>query len=312
MPWPRRPAPVVQARCGRRRFGGVLAGLVQQRRQGLGLQALEHAEVGHRQRGALEVAQQGQPGLAFLLLRALALGLLGLLGLGLAALLGLRQLLALARDLAPAGQLVAGQLAVFLAQVAGGLAVQVEARRRLAQRDQVGGAGGVAPEEGRQRGLGEHARRALVDVGLDAQLQRPGMATEQRRKVLLEQIRAGRRRDLLARRLAGQRRSGLGRCGDWRIGVGGCGGWRIGGRQLGGCWRQIVGCRRRSAVGWRCRDHRRCRQFGRIGHGGRRWAAGQGQAGIVVGLVPPGRAPGGPPLPGGRAGRRRRVNTQDA
>jgi len=64
--WPR---PVVDR--PRRRFGGFQPGLGQQRRQGLGLHALERAEVGHCQRGAVEVAQQGQPGLALLLVPCL-------------------------------------------------------------------------------------------------------------------------------------------------------------------------------------------------------------------------------------------------
>ena len=71
--WPvtpgRWPGPVVDR--PRRRFGGFQPGLGQQRRQGLGLHALERAEVGHRQRGAVEVAQQGQPGLSLLLMPSL-------------------------------------------------------------------------------------------------------------------------------------------------------------------------------------------------------------------------------------------------
>ena len=195
--------PVVKARRWRR-LGGLFAGLRQQRRQGLGLEALQGAEIGQRQRRALKVAQQRQAGLAFLLLGALALGLFGLLGLlglsgqgflglGLAALLGLGLLLTLASDLAPAHQLLAGQLAVFLAQLTGRLAVQVKARLGLAQRDQIGGAGGVAAEKRRQCRLCEDAGRALVDIGLDAQLQGLGRAAKQRREMLLQQLGTGRR-----------------------------------------------------------------------------------------------------------------------
>jgi hypothetical protein len=199
--WPR---PVVDR--PRRRFGGFQPGLRQQRRQGLGLHALERAEVGHRQRGAVEVAQQSQPGLSLLLMPSLV-GLqrrlldpqLGLLGAQLGLLspqfclrstqfgllhvvwrlilrwrsvlsTGLRMglcaclLLAVARDLASARQLLAGELAVFFAQFTRWLAVEVEALGGLAQRDQVSGAAGVAAEECRQRRLAEHPWRALCDV----------------------------------------------------------------------------------------------------------------------------------------------------
>ena len=71
-----------------------------------------------------------------------ALGFLGLLGLpGLVgllvqgALLGLGLLLALPGDLAAAGQFLARQLAVFFAQLARRLAVQVKAFGGLGQRD---------------------------------------------------------------------------------------------------------------------------------------------------------------------------------
>jgi len=65
-PWPR---PVIDR--PRRRFGGFQPGLGQQRRQCLGLHALQRAEVGHRQRGAVEVSQQSQSGLALLLMASL-------------------------------------------------------------------------------------------------------------------------------------------------------------------------------------------------------------------------------------------------
>ena len=56
----------------------------------------------------------------------------------------------------------------------------------LAQGDQVAGAAGVAAQEGREHGLGEHAGGAGLDVGLHTQLDRLGRAGEQRRKALLE------------------------------------------------------------------------------------------------------------------------------
>jgi len=65
-PWPR---PVIDR--PRRRFGGFQSVLGQQRRQCLGLHALQRAEVGHRQRGTVEVSQQSQPGLALLLMPSL-------------------------------------------------------------------------------------------------------------------------------------------------------------------------------------------------------------------------------------------------
>lgn len=55
---------------------GFLARLLKQGRQGLGLEALEHAEVGQRQRAAVKVAQQGTA--CFAILSRLA----GLVGLG--------------------------------------------------------------------------------------------------------------------------------------------------------------------------------------------------------------------------------------
>ena len=90
---------------------------------------------------------------------------------------------------AASGQLVQRDLAMLGADLAAGLTVQVVAVRRLGHRDQVGGAAGVAPEEGCQRLLGESTRRAALDVELDAQLDgldRPG---EQRGKQLLELLR---------------------------------------------------------------------------------------------------------------------------
>ena len=125
-------------------------------------------------------------------------------------------LLAVARDLASARQLLAGELAVLFAQFTRWLAVEVETLGGLAQRNQVSGAAGVASEECRQRRLAEHPWRALCDVGLDAQLQGFGLAAEQRREMLLEQISAGRRAHVLgpARRLG---RFGLG-CGDAGLG----------------------------------------------------------------------------------------------
>ena len=118
-----------------------------------------------------------------------------------------RLLLTLAGDLAPAGQLFARQVAVLLAQLASGLAVQIKALRGLAQRQQIAGAAGVAAKKRRQRRFAKHTRCAQVDIGLDAQLQRLGRAAKQRRKVLFQQVGAGGGADVLR---AGNRR-GAGR-----------------------------------------------------------------------------------------------------
>jgi hypothetical protein len=58
------------------------------------------------------------------------------------------------------------------------LSVQVDALRLSRQGAQVGGAGGVALQEQGEGLAREGARRALLDVGLDAQLQRLGGAAE--------------------------------------------------------------------------------------------------------------------------------------
>ena len=62
--------------------------------------------------------------------------------------------------------------AVLCGDLAGGLAVEVEAVRRVRERLQVGGARRVAREEQAERALGEDTRRARLDVGVDAQLDR--------------------------------------------------------------------------------------------------------------------------------------------
>ncbi|MEY4751073.1 MAG: hypothetical protein RIQ60_3287 [Pseudomonadota bacterium] len=85
-------------------------------------------------------------------------------------------------DLAPACQLLAGQLAVFLAQLARRFAVQAETLGRLHQCLQIGIAAGVAPQKGRQLATREHAWRGSLDVLLDAQLERLDLPTEQGRK----------------------------------------------------------------------------------------------------------------------------------
>jgi voltage-gated potassium channel len=186
-------APAVRARAAalvahlaRRGFGGLLPGLGQRGLQLLGRQALEGAEVGLGQRGLLEVAQQVgavAPGLV----------LLGAPGLG---------------DGAAPGQLVQRGLAVLVADRVGGLAVQVQPVAGLAQGDQVAGATGVAAQEGRQHGLGEHAGRPGLDVGLHAQLDRLGRAREQRRKALLELLGAFGGTHRRRRRRRGGRASG--------------------------------------------------------------------------------------------------------
>ncbi|MFO1277271.1 MAG: hypothetical protein U1F21_14960 [Sphaerotilus natans] len=155
---------------------------------------------------------------------------------------------------AAAVELLLRDRAVLVADVAGGLAVEVGAAGSLGQRDQIGGGIGVAAQEGRQRRAAEHARRTLLDVGLDAQLQRPGRAVEQRRKALaqpagafgrahvrsLGRARCG--RGLLDCRFGGdlgcgvRGRTGDGGCLDRRGGLGSrSGGGDLGvGRDLGG------------------------------------------------------------------------------
>ena len=75
--------------------------------------------------------------------------------------------------------------AVLFADIAGRLAVQVKPVRRGQQRADVRRAGGVAVQEQRQRLAAVGVRRALLDVGLDAQLYRQQhTGAKQRRKLL--------------------------------------------------------------------------------------------------------------------------------
>src|SRR6188474_3551461 len=131
---------------------------------------LQHAEVRARQRRAFIVEQQPGPVAALLVFELAA---------------------RLQADAAPR-QLVDRDLAVLVADLAAGLAVQVEALAAAGHRQQVRGAAGVAAEERRQHLLAEHARRARLDVDVGAQLQRLRRAVEQRREALAQLLRAGR------------------------------------------------------------------------------------------------------------------------
>jgi len=126
-------------------------------------------------------------------------------------------LLAIAGDLASARELLAGELTVLFAQFTGWLAVEVETLGGLAKRDQVGRASGMAPKKRRQCRFAKHPWCSLGDVGLDAQLQGLGLAAEQCRKMLLQQIGAGGRAHVLGPPLGlgqpGLSRGGANRCG---------------------------------------------------------------------------------------------------
>jgi hypothetical protein len=233
--------------------GGFLPRLRQLGVQRLGCQALQRAEVGLGQRAVLERAQQLQPiaprllfGALLFLLR-LPLRTTGLFGL----------LLAFLAQRTAARELLRGGFVVLGADLAGGLAVQVEALRGLAHGHQVGPAAGVAAEEDGQQLAREHPRRALLDVGLDAQLQRLGGAAEQRREARLQ----------LGRALVQRHRRRIGR----RSGVGCAVGSGRG------------GCSGRRCLGFRCRGRRRL-GFRRHGGGGfgRRLGLRQGFGGFAV------------------------------
>jgi hypothetical protein len=169
---------------------------------------------------------------AFLLARfavGLALGLDGLFTAGLG-------------DGAAAGQLVGGHLAVFFGQLAGRLAVQIETLGALRDGRQVRRGARVATEEGRQGLLAELAGGALLDVDLDAQLERLGRPLEQGGEQL-GQTRAG----------GGGRGVGLGCRGLGRGRVGrsfsGVGGVRGVGRRLDHLGGRL-GRRHRRRRGW--------------------------------------------------------------
>jgi len=175
----------IAALLRRRHVFELFTGLGQQRRQGLHGDSLECAEVGFGQLGVFEITQQGQA------LAALALFLLAAL-----VLLG-----------AAAGELVQGHLAVLVGELASGLAVQVKALLAARHGDQVRGRTRVAAKECRQGRLAELTGRALLDVDLDAQLQRLWLALEQAGE---EFGQAGGR---LGRGLASGLGTRLGRCG---------------------------------------------------------------------------------------------------
>jgi hypothetical protein len=92
------------------------------------------------------------------------------------------------RDGQAARQLSRRGVTVLLRNVARRLAVQVQAGRRLRQRLQVARAGGVAVQEDRQGLLVEQPRRALLDVGLDAQLDGQRTAGRKQRGEQLAQL----------------------------------------------------------------------------------------------------------------------------
>ena len=95
-------------------------------------------------------------------------------------------------DAAAAFNFRGGGGAVFFGHVTGGDTVQVEALRLVHQRTQVGGAGGVAVQKDRQRLLREQPRRALLDIGLNAQLDGQRAAgVEQRRETFGQECSAG-------------------------------------------------------------------------------------------------------------------------
>jgi len=92
---------------------------------------------------------------------------------------------------APTGHLGGRGLPMLGGDLAGSLAVEIEARAAARHRVEVGGGTGMAPQEGRQHLPREHAGGALLNVGLDTQLQRPCPRAEQGREVLPEQVTAG-------------------------------------------------------------------------------------------------------------------------
>lgn len=89
-------------------------------------------------------------------------------------------------------QFSGGGHTVFFGHFAGGLAVEVEAVRRVEQGLDVGRAGGVAVQEDRQRLAAEDTRGALLNVDLHTQLDGQRAARpEQGRKVLRQLCGAG-------------------------------------------------------------------------------------------------------------------------
>jgi hypothetical protein len=158
---------------------GFLPGPLQQRVELAFVDLLERAEIGARQCRPFEVAQQAGAVASLLGLED------ALLAFEVAALLVERAPLLV--DRAPSRELVDRAAAVLVADLAGRLTVQVEPVRTLRDRLQIRRAAGVAAEERGQRLLREHAGRTLLDVDLDAQLQRLRRAPEQGREALAQQ-----------------------------------------------------------------------------------------------------------------------------
>ena len=113
----------------------------------------------------------------FVLRRALLLSLLLTLGGTLLHTAGVVQF-------APPRQLGHRRAAVFFGDLAGRVAIEVDALRRRRQRAQIRRARGVPVQKYRQGALVEKARRTLLDVGLDAQLDGLRRGREKRRKEL--------------------------------------------------------------------------------------------------------------------------------
>ena len=120
----------------------ILAGLGQQAVERGGINALEGAEIGHGQGGALKVAQH---------LNALAASLtfFGLFGFF---------------DGAAALEFILRGLAMLVGDVARRVAIQVKTLGGFGQTNQVAIAAGVATQEGRQHRLGEHAGGSFLFV----------------------------------------------------------------------------------------------------------------------------------------------------
>jgi len=160
-------------------FGGLLARTLEQAVELLSRHLLERTEVGPRQRGPFKVTQKA----------GAVAALLGLEDAALTFEVALRLLEStplLVQRAAPR-DLVEGAAPVLVADLAGRLAVEVEAVRTVRDRLQVRGAAGVAAEEGGERLLRKHPGRSFLDVDLDAQLERLRSAAEQRRKALAQQ-----------------------------------------------------------------------------------------------------------------------------
>ena len=158
---------------------GFLPRPLQQRVELAFVDLLERAEIGARQRGPFEVAQQAGAVASLLGLED------ALLAFEVAALLV--QCAPLLVDRAPSRELVDRAAPVLVADLAGRLAIEIDAVRALRDRLQIRGAAGVAPEERGQRLLREHAGRTLLDVDLDAQLERLRRTAEQGREALAQQ-----------------------------------------------------------------------------------------------------------------------------